>query len=194
MKFEEQKKTEAEFEETKQPENYDEDEDKDMNDRMEQTQKEEEPRETILPGERPGSPIIPALRKKLLQSHTITLANEDKNIKQKGKPKRSVTQIGQGEEPLHIRNKSVTKLGIEDKESEEVLKENKVPPQIQEESKDFGKPPLAQSMSYGGNSKKLIDGIEAEFQAAKHRKFTVSRLFNNRTSSALTMIEKIGKS
>jgi hypothetical protein len=185
LKFDEPKRMETQEEiiqkeETKNPERSYEEEVDDINDRMEQIQKED--KEIILPGERPGSPIVPALRKKLLQSNTFTPADENQDIKKDDKPKRSVTQIGQREESKHVRNQSVTKLGINENESEDVLKENKEPPFLPEESKEFRKPPLAKSISYGGDSKKLMDGIEAKFQKSKHRKFTVSNRCKNRTS------------
>ena len=46
--------------------------------------KKEEP---VLEGERPGSPIIPALRNKLIHSQTIQDINREKDFEGKEKPK-----------------------------------------------------------------------------------------------------------
>ena len=126
--------------------------------------KPEETKEQLLEGERPGSPIIPALRKKLIQSNTMTPQKAGEDEPEKVIPKRSITQIGQDSEPHHNRGQSVTDLGVEQEKS--------VP--FPEESKDLGKPPLAHGISYTPKNKKLIDGIEAKFQASRHKKFTVS--------------------
>ncbi|CAI2376929.1 unnamed protein product [Moneuplotes crassus] len=132
---------------------------------------EDEPEEPLLDGERPGSPIIPALRKKLVHSQTIREMKEKSRMDRKSKPYRSVTQIGQGEDkldepsviPEHLRNKSVTGLGIDDDRSVAV-------PMEVDQSRDYGKPPLAKVVSQTPKNEK--SKLEEKFKSSKKRKFT----------------------
>lgn len=121
---------------------------------------------TLLPGERPGSPIIPALRKKLIHTHSLKAENPVlQNVESPKKPKRSITEIGQETGAKHQSHKSVTRLGVDPDQS--------LPVPLIEDSKDLGKPPLSHTPSYNPPSHKLIEGIEAQFQVARHKKFTV---------------------
>jgi len=121
----------------------------------------EKQQDQVIENERSGSPIVPALRKKLMQSNTEPFGNKLKED-EISPVRRSVTLIGQATAPSHMKKRSVTDLGVDNQESNPV-----------EESKDLGKPPLAQIISYTPKSNKLVDGIEAKFQASKHKKFTV---------------------
>ena len=136
--------------------------------------------EPLLEGERPNSPIIPALRNKLLRSRTLKENMEKGEIEKGHQPNRSITQIGQNYEeekpeekyeekksiPEHLRNKSVTGLGVDDERSVAI-------PMNMEESKELGKPPLANITSDTPKPNKKKENLESKFRSSRKKKFTV---------------------
>jgi len=117
---------------------------------------------------RSGSPIVPALRNKLIQqSQTVHLNNTDGGHIDNNFPKRSITEIGQETKDNHERNKSVTDLGKEDQPEAQInqsAQDHSRYPSITQE-KDIGKPPLSQNSVLKDN--KLSESIEAKFYESK---------------------------
>jgi len=87
---------------------------------------------------------------------------------------KSITQIGQEEKsepealevPLHLRNQSVTNLGIDEDRSVAI-------PMMADESKDLGKPPLAKFSNHTPKTQKVPSGLENRFRESRNQKFTV---------------------
>ena len=107
---------------------------------------------------RSGSPIVPALRNKLIQSsQTVQLNNNEGVVIDNRIPKRSITEIGQEAKDNHERNKSVTDLGkdhIPEIINEQLMQDHSRNPSITQE-KNIGKPPLSQNSA--GKLKKNIE-------------------------------------